>query len=184
MFRHILLAAVVVVAGVSFSMKSVARNSVGPIIQDDRWTHWPWRLAQPFPWSEIQGIWKVDQGSNSTYFVFKVVKQKNGVRQLQVKQVDGGNCKVVATGAGLEKNQRVLAQVTNKAGHTYRVNLTAFRASDVSEQAAKGSIFRDSVMVLSMGDLDQNSNDDMVHTQIMKVSEQLDLKACTADLKN
>lgn len=185
MFRHILLATLLVFSSVAFTARAFAvdEEHVMPA-SDDRWTHWPWRLAQPFPWSDIQGTWKVEQGDYVSYFILKVVQQKSGVKQVQVKQVDGANCKVIATGVGIEKGTLVYAQMTSKAGKIYRLNLTAFKRSDSPQPPLQGSVYTESVMVLSMGELSQQNLEDMVHMQIVKVSAHLDQKACLQDVKN
>lgn len=190
MFRYILLATLLIFSSVTtYTAQAHAQQAssddehVMPA-SDDRWTHWPWRLAQPFPWSDIQGTWKVEQEDYVSYFVFKVVQQKNGVKQVQVKQIDGEQCRTIATGVGVEKGTLVYAQMTSKAGKIYRLNLTAFRRSDSPQPPLEGSVYTESVMVLSMGELSQVNLDDMVHMQIVKVSDHLDQKACLADVKN
>ncbi|MEN0057568.1 MAG: hypothetical protein AAGB31_01935 [Bdellovibrio sp.] len=150
----------------------------------DPWVPWPWALAQPFPWSDIQGFWKVEEGDFTSYFALKVVRQKStGVHQLQLKQFDGETCKVLAAGVGIERNQKVFAQMTSKGGITYRVQLTAFNEKDSPLPPLKGAIPTEAVMVLSMGRLDERTNDEMVHIQIMKISAHLTQRTCIDDVK-
>ena len=152
---------------------------------DDHWTHWPWSAAQPFPWSDVQGTWKVEKDDYVSYFIFKVVQLKSGVKQVQIRQIDGVTCRVIATGVGLEKGSWVYAQMTSKAGKVYRLNLTAFkRSEDLPQVPLQGNVYTDDVMVLSMGELDDSTLDDMVHMQIIKVSVNLNKEACFADIKN
>lgn len=151
---------------------------------DDRWVPWPWTLAQPFPWADIQGLWKVEQGDFTSYFAFKVVREKTtGLRQLQVKQFDGDTCKVIATGVGIERNQKVLAQMTSKGGTTYRVQLTAFSEKDSPIPPLRGNVPTQGVMVLSMGNLDGKGDQGMIHMQIMKISAYLAQRVCIEDVK-
>jgi hypothetical protein len=154
-----------------------------PTSKDDHWTHWPWSLAQPFPWSDLQGTWKVEKDDYVSYFVFKVVQLRSGVKQVQVRQIDGVTCKAIATGVGLEKGSLVYAQMTSRSGKVYRLNLTAFKRSDSPQPPLKGNVYTDAVMVLSMGELD-NDLDDMVHMQIVKISVGLNKQACLSDIKN
>lgn len=153
-------------------------------VSDDRWVPWPMHLAQPFPWNDIQGLWKAEQGEYSSYFALKIVRQKStGHRQLQVKQFDGDTCRVLATGVGLERNEKVFAQMTSKGGVTYRVQLTAFNKKDAPLPPLRGLIPTDSVMLLSIGTLEPKAETDMFHMQIMKVSAFLTQKVCIEDVK-
>jgi hypothetical protein len=70
----------------------------------------PWELAQPFLWSNIQGLWKVTDGSN-TILKFKVTRSDISSKKLTVEIYNPifGKCdKPVMTGIGLinadEKN--------------------------------------------------------------------------------
>ncbi|MDG0815105.1 hypothetical protein [Bdellovibrio svalbardensis] len=188
MLRHILLATLIAFSGLTAHAvtSSYLQDEEQIMPAGDRWTPFPWNFknAQPFPWSDIQGTWKVEQDSFISYFSFKVIQQKNGVRQLKVKQYDGESCRLLATGVGIEKGQLVYAQMTSKSGKIYRVSLTAFKRSDSPQPPLQGNVYTESVMVLSIGELNQVSVEDMMHTQILKVSSQLDQKSCVDDLKN
>ncbi|MBO9666769.1 MAG: hypothetical protein J7501_08125 [Bdellovibrio sp.] len=171
MLRHILLAALLVFSSFAYAGKRVSASdeSIMPT-NDDRWTTWPWSLAQPFPWEDIQGLWKVETGDYVSYFAFKVVKQKtSGGRQLEVKQIDGTTRKVLATGPGFETGQMVLAQMTSCGGSTYRVRLTSFKPENSPQPPLMSNLYKGSVMVLSIGNLDAPA-DEMVDLQITKVS--------------
>ena len=184
MFRHILIAALIALSSLA-AHADVSRDPEEHIMPaGDRWTPWPWSMAQPFPWGDIRGMWKVQQGDYVSYFALKVVRPRpTSIRQLQVKQIDGQTCKVIATGVGLEKGSRVLAQMTSRSGVTYRVHLTSFDQKDSPQAPLKGTENPRKVMVLSIGDLDQKGADQMAHIQIMKVSRYLDLRICAEDLK-
>jgi len=184
MFRHILLATLLIFSGLTYSQHVRADDERVMPTSDDRWTHWPWRLAQPFPWSDIQGTWKVEQDDYVSYFIFKVVQLKNGVKQVQVKQFDGANCRQIATGVGIEKGSLVFAQMTSKSGKIYRLNLTAFKRSDSPQPPLQGGVYTESVMVLSMGEISQQNLEDMIHMQIVKISAHLDQRACLQDVNN
>ena len=184
-----LLATLLVFSAIATSAFAQEHGAVGRINDEvvmpaaDDWTHWPWSLAQPFPWSYLQGTWKVEKDDYVSYFVFKVVQLTSGVKQVQVRQIDGVTCKVIATGVGLEKGSLVYAQMTSRSGKVYRLNLTAFKRSDSPQPPLKGNVYTGAVMVLSMGELD-NDLDDMVHMQIVKISVGLNKQACLSDIKN
>lgn len=187
MLRSILIASLII-SGFSLSAHGyVGADGDGRYFptSDNRPVPWPWTLAQPFPWTDIQGLWKVDNGDFVSYFALKVVRLKStGLRQLQVKQYDGETCKVLATGVGLERNQRVFAQMTSRAGDTYRVQLTAFSEKDAPVVPLKGNLPTQRVMVLSMGTLDSQLSEQMVHIQIVKISSHMNQKICMEDVKN
>lgn len=186
MLRNILLASLLVFTGITASAntcESAVDEHVMPA-SDDRWVPWPWTLAQPFPWGDIQGLWKVEQGDFVSYFAFKVVREKStGLRQLQVKQYDGDSCRIIATGVGIERNQKVLAQMTSRGGITYRVQLTSFDQKDSPIPPLRSNVPVPSVMVLSMGTLDVQGLEGMMHMQIMKVSAFIGQRTCFEDVK-
>lgn len=184
MLRHILLATLIALSSLAAPAEVLDAPEEHIMPAGDRWTPWPWSMAQPFPWNDIRGMWKVQQDDYISYFALKVVRPRaTGIRQLQVKQIDGQTCKVIATGVGIEKGSRVLAQMTSRSGVTYRVHLTSFDQKDSPQEPLKGAENPSKVMVLSIGDLDQKGLDHMAHMQILKVSRYLDLRICTEDLK-
>ncbi|KYG68799.1 hypothetical protein AZI87_06105 [Bdellovibrio bacteriovorus] len=191
MLRSLLLATMIGLMGftasaANYSETTTEEEHIMPA-GDDRWVPWPWAMVQPFPWSDIQGLWKVEQGDFTSYFALKVVRQKStGIRQLQVKQFDGDTCRVLATGVGIERSNKVLAQMTSKLGATYRVQLSAFSEKDLQDLTIpplKGDMPTEAVMVLSMGALDNKGIEGMVHMQIMKISAHLTQKVCLEDIK-
>lgn len=185
MLRAILLAALIVFSGfTSFANAVGAQDEHVMPASDDRWVPWPWSLATPFPWGDIQGFWKVEQGDFTSYFAFKVVREKStGIRQLQVKQFDGDTCRVIATGVGIERNEKVLAQMTSKGGTTYRVQLTSFNEKDAPIPPLRSNVPVTSVLVLSMGTLDVEGIEGMIHMQIMKISPFIGQRMCVEDVK-
>lgn len=158
----------------------------------DRWVPWPWALALPFPWSDIQGVWKAQDGDFVSYFSFKVVCRNSecncynsgSICQLQVRQYDATNCRILAKGVGVESTHKVLAQMTSKTGLIYRVDLTAFSEKDSPLPPLKSEVPIPGVMVLSMGALNVTDPDDMVNMQIMKVSSNQAERFCIEDIKN
>ncbi|KYG66540.1 hypothetical protein AZI86_05710 [Bdellovibrio bacteriovorus] len=151
---------------------------------NDRWVPWPWSSRQPIPWSDIQGLWKVEQDDFISYFSFKVVTLKStGIRQLQVKQFDGDSCKVLSNGVGVETNKKILAQMTSKSGNIYRVELTAFSEEDLRKEdipPLRGGIPTREAMVLSLSPIDSS---EVYHMQIVKISAFVTQKFCFEDIR-
>lgn len=155
----------------------------------DRWVPWPWALALPFPWTDIQGLWKAEDGEFVSYFAFKVVCGKADCNceetmcQLKVKQYDATTCRTLASGVGIESTHKVLAQMTAKSGLIYRVDLTSFSETDSPLPPLKSEFPIHGVMVLSMGGLDATSPEEMVHMQIKKVSANQGQRFCVQNAK-
>lgn len=83
-----------------------AQNTCGFTTQG--FDNFPWSVAQPFAWNEIQGIWKVDS-QPETLFRFKVTRQTSRFKQLNVEVYSRLDCsQPVMKGIGLvsvfEKN--------------------------------------------------------------------------------
>lgn len=148
----------------------------------DRPVPWPWGLEQPFPWTEIKGLWRIENTKElSPYFTFKVMRSKSSdEKQLVVREIDPSSCRVIATGVGYELNKIVRAQMTTDKGTSFRIAVRAFREVD-SPQSIAGPIVTDQVLVLSIMSITDDSSP-KVHVQIGKVSESIDLKKC-ANLK-
>lgn len=188
MFRHILLTATVLI---SFGLSSLAHaeNPDDHILPtgDNRPVPFPMGTVDKFPWSSIQGLWKVEQGDYVSYFAFKKVRASKGMhRQLQVRQIDFKSCEELANGVGFENpsGTRVLAQMTaKKSGISYRLVLTSV-SEETPDYPPHGPAMQ-SVMVLSLGlgSGEVVKNDDMVHMEITKVSTHQEPKTCSEELK-
>ncbi len=150
---------------------------------------WPWGLEQPFPWNDIQGMWKIadDAGVPMSYFTFKVVSgKKSGIKQLVVQQMDAATCEVIAKGVGIELNDVLRAQMTTTENAiepwvTFRLSIRAFKVAASPEPPI--GIVTSQVMVLSMTDLDRNPSKNL-HVQIGKTSTKLAIKACLEEKIN
>jgi hypothetical protein len=166
-------------------VETPSENYTSMPLADDRWVPWPWTLARPFPWADIKGLWKAESSTMVTYFAFKVVREKTtGIKQLYVKQFDGDTCQTIASGVGIERNQKVLAQMTSKSGMVYRVQLTAFDEKDSPRPPMKSNVPVQNVMVLSMNTLDEQGLDFVMHMQIGKVSLLVGQRDCINDIKS
>lgn len=161
-------------------MRSFATHEPSHLMPNfgDRWVPWPWALALPFPWTDIQGLWKAEDGDFVSYFAFRVVcknsncncQDSGSICQLRVRQFDASNCYPLATGVGIERTHKVLAQMTSNSGLIYRVDLTAFNEKDSPLPPLKSEVPVHGVMVISMGALNAQGPDEMVHMQIKKIS--------------
>jgi hypothetical protein len=180
-FKHFLMTSLLLV----LSQTAVAGTNLR-----DRPVPWPWGLEQPFPWGEIQGIWRTpdDVGIPVSYFSFKVVngKKKSAVKQLLVTQIDGYTCNVIATGVGIElhdvmRAQMITSEHANEPGVTFRLSLRAF-ALEASPEPRIGRL-TSQVMVLSITDLDRDPTKNL-HIQIGKTSAKVGVKDCVAEKIN
>lgn len=192
MFSRIFTSAVVAL-GIFLSSVSHAQNAyaadvhtdyglIDDVVVFDRPVPWPWGLEQPFPWPDIQGIWKVVDADFTSYFALKVVRVKaTGERQLIVRQIDADSCKVVATGVGYDLQRVVRAQMTSvQSGVAYRIALRAFSEKD-SPKPAMGKLVTSQIVVLSLMDVDAKPESQPVHFQLGKISSTLDMKTCAAE---
>lgn len=97
---------------------------------------WPWGAEMPFPWTFVQGVWLAEYDEFRSFYVFRVVKQKDGLNQLEVKQIDPATCEEVASGVGFDQGTVVRAQMTGRTGGgTYRIALRSFH-----EKAVRGPV--------------------------------------------
>lgn len=184
MLRRLLVISFLIFSGAAYSISAAASTQLTMHAgqNDDRWTHWPWRLAQPIPWGDIQGGWKVEDGEYVSYFTFrKIYRQSNQVRQISVKQIDPQGCQVIARGVGIEKGAFIYAQMTSSDGGIYRLNLSAFKCSDSPLSPEEKKDCADSMMVLSMGELSAQNLDQMIHMRIIKVSSDLSQNVCFSE---
>lgn len=179
MFKQIGKKIAIGVLTLGLSLSAFAQSSGG-----DSWVPWPFGFEVPFPWSDIQGTWRVQQGGYVTYFSFKVVREKTSKgRQLVVRQMDSDqNCKFVATGVGYESEKIIRAQMSGKSG-TYRLTLRAFKMDDENYLPLPDEKFHmDETMVLSITNLDWTG--ESIHLPLSKVSDSVSQKACQEAEKN
>lgn len=90
----------------------------------------PWSNARPFPWNNIQGIWKISDGE-TTYLKARVINTTNNRKLLNVSLIDSANCsKPVARGTGYvdfaEKN--VFRAILSDDLYRYQVRIAEFDA--------------------------------------------------------
>ena len=145
---------------------------------------WPWSAAQPFPWTTIQGIWKLNSDSSSIYFRMRVTNSNATRKLLKIEKISAGNCKTpIANGVGYinsdEKN--VVRMIMSDKSLRYQLKLAIFDTKDLA--SAGSSSCGQQVLAASMqviGTTDNNSipiNIDQYEPQNMllkKISSSLD----------
>ena len=192
--RRLSLSFVFVVIGFVLSLNNVSQaaglcsEDSGEVLigRGDDFVPWPMSVIRPFPWDDVQGVWKVEDGNTGEtwYFALKRLKMTPSCqRPLQVRQIDGETCKVIATGVGFDRNKVIRAQMTNRDGKTFRLAFTAFAEEDAPMVPTEGKIHLDSVVVLSIASVESPLRSEVRHMQIVKVSNTLDIRACTQDIK-
>lgn len=94
--------------------------------------YFPWSLARPFPWKDIQGIWSSEFNEVTTYFSFRVVRVGTNGKQLRiVRYNDLTSCFVLAKGTGHESNNQVNAQLVGAEGRAFRMAVGSFNSEDL-----------------------------------------------------
>jgi hypothetical protein len=132
---------------------------------------WPWGLEAPFPWDDIQGIWKLDLPRGTFYFGFRRLEAK----RLIVSQFDIDACLVKGTGPGLEHARTVVAQMSGPSYGVYRVTLYAFRPEDSPEPPKmKGTFEPGRVMVARIYSLTTPGAE--IASQMVKMTSRLEIR--------
>ena len=138
---------------------------------------WPWGSEMPFPWPFVQGFWMAEKGGYRSYFSFRIVKDKNSLRQLEVEQIDPSTCESVARGVGVESNNIVRAQMTAVNGQIYRLSVRSFSEKSVPSTMVSHRPIYGQYVVLSLFPFDSVGG---VHLPIQLISSQLSFK-CLAE---
>lgn len=94
---------------------------------------WPLNLQIPFPWAEIQGVWKSEVNGAVTYYQIKIEDgAKAGIRLLNIRQFEGDTCRTIAEGRGVERGKLVTAQMYDYASKSsFKLTLGAFKTRDI-----------------------------------------------------
>ena len=100
--------------------------------------NWPWNVAQPFPWTTIQGIWKLSSDSSDMYFRLRVTNSNSVRKLLKIEKIANGNCVTpVANGVGYinsdEKN--VVRMIMSDKNLRYQLKLAMFDTKDLANVA-------------------------------------------------
>jgi hypothetical protein len=150
----------------------------------------PWSVAQPFPWADIQGVWKLREGTVPYYLKAKIIRTTTNRKILNLSIVSEGNCtKPVAQGVGYidfsEKN--VVRAIMNDGVSKYQMKLASFDVRDIAlDRYVCGG---DNIMVASLQPLGSFRNaKSSSNRSISEVdedgAENLVLKKTTSDLNS
>lgn len=99
--------------------------------------YFPWSVANPFPWNDIQGLWALSSDSN-LYLKARVINSNKSRKLLNVSLISEDRCvKPIASGTGyvdsLEKN--VVRAILSDGVYRYQLKLGMFDASDLQIDA-------------------------------------------------
>lgn len=94
---------------------------------------WPWSIAKPFPWSNIQGYWKLGDDPYS-YLSAKVLSSTNSRKILSLSVHDDGVCsKPYAKGTGYIdiSDKNVVRALVTDGIYKYQLKLGMFDSRDI-----------------------------------------------------
>lgn len=132
---------------------------------------WPWGLEVPFPFKDVQGVWKVESKNQTYYFGFRRVADK----RLLVTQFDATQCESIGSGPGLIRNKSqnyVVSQITMKStGDVYRMAIYAF----VEEDAPMPTEGMDHVVVARIVNLSSKTERELV-VQMSRITDRMEFK--------
>ncbi len=139
----------------------------------------PWGLAQPFPWSVIEGVWKISEQGN-VLVKFKVIRALPRQKKLNVSVYDSNNCtKPFMSGVGIinftEPNV-VRVKLKDELGEDRLMKIALFdpKALQIKNSQCGSSILAASL--ISLGSQTQYLEDDS-KMMLTWVSSSLDI-AC------
>ncbi len=100
---------------------------------------WPWQYAEPFPWDNIDGVWKLNTDSSDVYFKMSVTGENKKGKILKIIKFSTKSCtKPVATGVGfvgsLEKN--IVRGVISGKALRYQITLGLFDTKQLTNDDA------------------------------------------------
>lgn len=98
--------------------------------------NWPWQYAEPFPWNNIQGIWKLNTDSSDVYFKMKVTGQNKKGKILNISKFSTKNClKTLASGVGFVGSQEknIVRGVISDKALRYQITLGLFETKQLSD---------------------------------------------------
>ena len=110
---------------------------------------WPWSMAVPFPWDNIQGFWKLGE-EEDTYVRARVISSTSNRKILSLQIYTEGVCaKPSSKGMGYvdasEKN--AVRAILSDSDYKYQLKLGLFNSRDVTVNA---DLRCDKVMAASM----------------------------------
>ncbi len=145
----------------------------------------PWSVAQPFPWSDIQGVWKLKEGLVPFYLKAKVIRTTSNRKILNLSIVSESNCtRPIAQGVGYidlaERN--VVRAMMNDGASRYQMKLASFDARDLEMDAYTCG---DNILAASLrliGTMKPDSKSSLITSEHFEGSENIMLKKVSDDL--
>lgn len=113
---------------------------------------WPWSVAQPFPWENIEGYWKLGD-DNYNYIHARVLSSTKNRQILSLTVFDDGICdKPYAKGTGYiditDKN--VVRALVTDGVYKYQLKLGMFNSRDLTGQSrCAANVMALSIQVIS-----------------------------------
>jgi hypothetical protein len=166
-----------VIASLFFSLCASAQNTCGATTFGGP-DVFPWKQAQPFPWTTIQGLWKV-QGNADFILKIRVIRQTARIKQLEAEiysreeSCTEPKLKGVGLVTAFEKNV-VRINVDNKL-----IKLAIFDSLDLEMNPA---MCGDRVMAISMIDLGGDLDSPFVSPEYQYETTNMVLKKITSSL--
>lgn len=104
-------------------------------ILDNGVGYWPWRQAQPFPWSNIQGTWQLAGSQEPVYFVFRIAKASSTRKIIDTRVFEEGTVCSQPTAKGIayiDANAKttVRAQISDSQ-YKYSLKIGKFNTIDL-----------------------------------------------------
>ncbi len=142
---------------------------------------WPWQYAEPFPWDNIQGVWKLNTDSSDVYFKMKVISQTKKGKILNISKFSTQNCaKPLATGVGFvgtqEKN--IVRGVISDKTLRYQITLGLFDTKQLTNDVATCG---DQFLAASMEVIGQRGS---YNTPVDPATYQIELMVLKKDLRS
>ena len=145
----------------------------------------PWSSAKPFPWTDIQGVWKLKDGVVPYFLKAKVIRTTTNRKILNLMIVSDGDCsRPVAQGVGyIDSSERnVVRAIINDGTSKYQMKIALFDIKDLAEDASgcDEGIMAASLQVL--GSLPQTRSNTLVSADEEGSAENILLKKVSKDL--
>lgn len=131
----------------------------------------PMSITLPFPWGNIEGMWKVvTNDGTQILFSFSVETDKDGKQYLRVLQIDANTQAVLAEGVGIaiENDKLVRAAMQSKVSHSsYMLFVGSYKNQG---QQALGGIVSKAITVLTVRPFTDLMGGQDVQVVVQKVS--------------
>lgn len=143
---------IILISLVLFGFNTLASGLMCDVARISGGDAWPWSIAKPFPWDNIQGYWKLGDDDHS-YLFAKVLSTTNSRKILSLSVLDEGVCaKPYAKGTGYvdvtEKN--VVRALVTDGVYKYQVKLGMFDSRDlVGQNSCSTNVMALSIQVIA-----------------------------------